>query len=87
MKFENPDNGFTEEATTAISWLWALLWAPLYYAVKGVWTHAVVSFFLGWVLGGFTLGVATIVIGIIYAVMNKSIVRRHYLQKGWREVQ
>ncbi len=86
MKFENPDNGFTEEATTAVSWLWALLWPPLYYAVKGVWTHAIVSFVLGWVLGAYTFGLSGIVIGIIYAIMNNNIVRQHYLRKGWREV-
>lgn len=86
MYFRNPANGYVEQATTGLSWLWALLWAPIYYAVKGVWTHAVLSFFLAWVLGGFTFGAAALVVGIVYAVVNRGIVRADYLKRGWVEV-
>ncbi len=86
MQFKNPQNGYVETATTGISWLWAFLWAPIYYAVKGIWTHAIVSFLLAWVLGGVTFGLAALIIGIVYACMNKSIVRSHYLKRGWIEL-
>lgn len=86
MRFRNPQNGYEEKATTGWSWLWAFLWPPLYYAAKGIWTHAVVSFLLAWVLGGFSYGAAAFFVGIAYAIMNRGIVRAHYLKKGWLEV-
>ena len=86
MEFRNSENDTVETATTNVSWLWAFLWPPLYYAVKGVWTHAIASFLLAWGVGALTFGLATFVIGIIYAIMNKNIVRNHYLGKGWSEV-
>ena len=55
---------------------------PLYYAVKGVRTHAIASFLVGWVVGALTFGLATFVIGMIYAIMNRNIVRNYYLGKG-----
>lgn len=86
MPFRNPQNNYVEEGTTGISWLWAFLWAPLYYAVKGIWPHAIFSFLLAWVLGPFTFGIAALIVGIVYAFINKSVVRSHYLKKGWHEV-
>ena len=86
MKFKNPANDHTEEVLSSLYGLWVFLWAPIYYAVKGIWTHAVVSFLLCWVLGAYTFGIATIIIALIYAFMNRSIVRKHYLRKGWVEV-
>ena len=86
MEFRNPENDYVETGTTGMSWLWAFLWPPLYYAVKGVWTHAIASFLLAWVVGALTFGIATFVIGMVYAIMNRNIVRNHYLGKGWSEV-
>lgn len=86
MRFKNPANGHVEEATSGMSWLWALLWPPIYYAVKGIWTHAVVSLVLAWLIGGATFGIGTLIVGLFYAFLNGSIVRKHYLGKGWIEV-
>lgn len=86
MKFKNPQNDYVEEVTSSMHWLWAFLWTPIYYAVKGIWTHAIASFVLNWVVGGATIFVGTIIFGVVYAFMNKSIVRKHYLKKGWIEV-
>ena len=86
MEFRDPETGTVEIATTGVSWLWAFLWPPLYYAVKGIWTHAIVSFLVAWLVGWVTFGLATFVIGMIYAIMNTNIVRNHYLGKGWSEV-
>lgn len=87
MKFKNPTNGHVEEVLGNFHWLWVFLWTPIYYAVKGVWTHAVISFVVGWVIGG-TIGlgllfIPSFLISLIYAIMNKSIVRNHYLRQGW----
>jgi hypothetical protein len=83
----NPATGHAEKVTTAVSWLWALLWAPLYYAFKGIWIHAILSFVVYWVIAGglalFTLGAAPLLIGLLYAFFNKTIVRNHFLAKGW----
>ncbi len=89
MKFTNPANGHEETVLGSLHWLWCFLWTPIYYAVKGIWSHAIISFVLAWLIGG-TLGwglffMPSIIIALIYAILNKSIVRKHYLQKGWVE--
>ena len=48
MKFTNPANGHTEQVLGTFHWLWCFLWTPIYYAVKGIWTHAIVSLLIGW---------------------------------------
>jgi hypothetical protein len=50
MKFRNPANGHEEEVGHA--WLWCLLFGFIYFAIKGVWTHAVASFALAIVTAG-----------------------------------
>lgn len=74
MKFENPANGHIER-TPIFAWLWTLLFGPIYFAIRGVWTHAVASF----LLGGLTLGVSW----LLYPLLAGGIIRRHYLRKGW----
>jgi uncharacterized membrane protein len=86
MQFKNPQNDHVETVTSGLSWLWVLLWTPIYYAVKGIWTHAVASLVLGIIGWSATMGVGAVIIGIIYAFLNKSIVKSHYLRKGWIEV-
>lgn len=41
--FENPSNNYVETVTTLLSWLWALIWAPIYFAVRGIWGWAFIS--------------------------------------------
>ncbi len=86
MQFKNPQNDHQETVTSGLSWLWVLLWTPIYYAVKGIWTHAIVSLLLSIVAWSATMGIGALIIGIVYALLNKSIVRSHYLRKGWIEV-
>ncbi len=69
-------NGYVEEAANC--WLWCLLFGPLYFAVKGIWTHAVISFFLATMTAGFSW--------IIYPFFATEVVRAGYLKKGWIEV-
>ena len=54
--------------------LWCLLFGPLYYAFKGMWLWAILSFLT---LNGLWVG---------FPLFNRSIVFRHYNSKGWRQV-
>lgn len=76
MTFMNPANGYREEADTA--WLWTLLFGSLYFAVKGIWSHAVVSLILAVVTAGLSW--------LVYPFFAAGIVRAHYLRQGWIEV-
>ena len=85
MQFRNPQNDHVETVTTGLSWLWCFAWTPIYYAVKGIWTHAIASLVLAIVIGSLTAGIGSWLVFIVYAVMNKGIVRAAYLRKGWIE--
>jgi len=76
MRFKNPQNGYVEEVNTP-PFLCCLLFGTLYFASKGIWTHAVVSF----LLAIFTFGISW----LIYPFFAKGIVRQSYLRKGWSE--
>jgi hypothetical protein len=77
MRFRNPANGYEEEASLA--WLWVLLFGAIYFAVKGVWTHAIVGILLAIPTYGLSW--------LIYPFFASEIMRRHYLRQGWREVK
>ena len=53
MKFRNPNNGYEEEVSNLV-WLWCLLFGFIYFAIKGVWTHAIVGLVLAMVTMGFS---------------------------------
>lgn len=77
MRFENPANGYVEEVTNAP--LWCLLFGCIYFAVKGVWTHAIV---------GALLAIVTCTISwFIYPFFANQIMRTHYLRRGWVEIK
>lgn len=76
MNFEHPDNGHVEKGYGLLSWLWVLLFGPIYWAVKGVWRHVVASILLGFL----TFGISH----LIYPFFTYSILRKHYLRTGWR---
>ena len=77
MKFQNPTNGYIEEVPGA-AWLWTLLFGSLYFAVRGVWGHAVVSL----VLAFCTFGLSW----LIYPFLAQGILEKQYLRKGWIRV-
>ncbi len=76
MKFTNPTNNYTEEVHLAF--LWTLLFGALYFLVKGVWTHALISLILAIVTSGFSW--------LIYPFFARGVMRTHFLKKGWIEV-
>ena len=77
-KFKNKANGHIEEISP-ISWLWAFLFGSIYWAVKGIWKHAVVSLVLALCTFGISL--------FIYPFFTKSILRNYYLHNGWKAVK
>lgn len=86
--FENPANGYREEAGGLI-WLWALLFGLFYFLVKGLWTHAAIQTVL--IIGSAAaLGPAGIpvmfLVWIGYTFAAPGIVRARYQRLGWREV-
>ena len=72
-RFRNPANGYEENVGHA--WLWCLLFGCFYFAVKGVWTHAVASF----VLALLTFGLSW----LVYPFFARGAVERNYLRRGW----
>lgn len=76
MRFQNPSNGYIEEAS--VPFLWTFLFGCIYFAVKGIWTHFVV----GLILAVCTFGLSW----LIYPFFAGSIVRSHFLRKGWNEI-
>ena len=79
MKFKNVQNNYTENVSSPLSWLWVLLLRPIYWAVQGVWRHAVVHLILAII----TFDIAH----LIYPFLTYSILRKHYLKLGWEEVK
>ena len=76
MLFQNPSNGYIEESSNC--GLWTLLFGFFYFAVKGIWTHAVVGFLVACC----TFGISW----LIYPFFATEIVRKSYLKRGWREI-
>ena len=93
MKFKNPTNNHTESAYSPLSWLWVLLFGPIYWAVRGVWRHAVVHFFvglLGIMLSPLTLFISagvSLIVHILYAAFCFPILNKHYMRMGWQPVK
>tara|TARA_B100000575_G_C22722193_1_gene434094 strand:+ start:64 stop:465 length:402 start_codon:yes stop_codon:yes gene_type:complete len=77
--FTNPSNNITVQISSEISWLWVLLFGPIYWAIKGVWTH---------VVAGFCLSIVTFGISVlVYPFFTYSILRKHYINKGWEPAE
>ena len=77
-QYQNPANGYVAEANGPYSWLWCLLFGFFYFAVKGIWTHAVI----GLVLAILTSGLSW----LIYPFFVYSITETHYQKLGWYKV-
>lgn len=74
--FRHPKSGQQTDIDRA--WLWTLLFGVIYFAIKGVWTHAIASLLLAFGTAGISW--------LIYPVFAKKIVRNHLLVKGWQPV-
>jgi hypothetical protein len=65
MQFRNPNNGYVE--TASVPFLWTLLFGCFYFAVKGIWSHAIIAGILAICTGG--------IAWLIYPFFAKRIVR------------
>ena len=73
MYFQNRDNGYIEQVS--LPGLWTFLFGPIYFASRGVWTHAVASLLLALV---------TFVLSwLLYPFFASRLMQTHYLRKGW----
>jgi hypothetical protein len=76
MQFQNPANDYIESSSSPLSWLWCLLFGPIYFLVKGNFFHALVHF----LLSAMTFGIAM----LIYPFFVYGINRTYYLKRGWK---
>lgn len=74
--YQNPENGYTQ--SSSLPFLWSFLFGWMYFAVKGIWSHALISL----VLAVITFGVSI----FIYPFFTKGILENHYESKGWSKV-
>jgi hypothetical protein len=72
-KFRDPQTGYEESIENA--GLWCLLFGSIYFAVKGVWSHAVISLVLAF--STFTLS------WFVYPFFARGILERHFQRRGW----
>ncbi len=76
--FRNPSNGYTQAVSPLTAFAGCLLFGTLYFAYKGVWKHAIISFLAAFM----TLGISW----FIYPFFAYGCVKTSYLERGWREV-
>jgi hypothetical protein len=79
MSFRHPGNGYIERGGSALSILWCLLFGPLYFASKGIWTHTFVSLIAAISTAGLSW--------LIYPFFAPGIVDAHYQRAGWLTVE
>ncbi len=72
MMAEHASSGVTRRILGPLHWLWCFLFGCIYYIAKGMWGMAFISFFT---LNG---------LFIIFPIMNKLLVIRHYENLGWK---
>jgi hypothetical protein len=76
MTFRNPTNGYIESAS--VPFLWCLIFGVFYFAVKGIWRHALISAFAAMC----TFGLAW----LVYPFFAKGIVAASYGRRGWERL-
>ncbi|MBF0308085.1 MAG: sel1 repeat family protein [Magnetococcales bacterium] len=74
VTFINPANGYKEKISR-FTWLWTLLFAPIFFVIKGYWGHALISFLLFTPSFGMS--------AILYSLVSRSILVSGYRRKGW----
>ncbi len=78
MQFKNPSNNYPEEVSSKISWLWCLLFGPIYWIYKGIWRHAIIHLILAIITAGGA--------SLVYPFFTYKIIRNHFNRIGWVNV-
>jgi hypothetical protein len=75
--FKNPRTG--DQVSIENAALWTFLFGPLYFAHRGIWSHAGISFVVAIVTSG---------IGwLVYPFFARGIIRKHLLAQSWTAVK
>jgi hypothetical protein len=77
-RFKHPANNHIETASGPFSWLWCLLFGPIYFAVKGNWRHVFVSLVLTFLTASLSWW--------IYPFFVYGINAQKYQRDGWIEL-
>lgn len=72
MRMQNAASGVERKVLGGLHRLWAFLFGFIYYAAKGAWGWAFISFFTA---NGLFIGLP---------LWNRSIIQGHYENNGWR---
>jgi hypothetical protein len=82
-RYRNPANGYSE-SVTPLSILGAGLLGPIWFALQGLWAHAVILLLLVMLLSGFFLfWPLLLLVWVGYAIAAPWLLSRSYLRKGW----
>lgn len=73
--YKHPEHDYSE-SFGKITWIWVLLFGPIFWAVKGVWTHFAAHLLLAII----TIGIAH----LIYPFFTYKILHNHYRKLGWK---
>lgn len=71
---QNAHTGVRRQVLGGLHRLWCFLFGSLYYAAKGAWGWAFISFVTA---NGLFIGLP---------LWNRSIIKAHYENNGWREI-
>lgn len=75
--FKNPRTG--DQVSIEKAGLWTFLFGPLYFAHRGIWSHAAISFVVALV----TYGVGW----LVYPFFARGILRKHLVAQGWTAIK
>lgn len=83
-RFRNPQNGYSERVTP-LSILGAFLLGPIWFALQGLWAHALIELLLVMLFSGFLLFWPLLALAwIAYALAGPWLLSRAYLRNGWQ---
>ena len=78
MKYVNTLNNYETTDGGKFSWLWCLLFGPIYFAVRGNWGWFFLAFFFNLI----TFGIAALITPFFVYKIN----RTHLLRSGFKVV-
>ena len=78
MRFRNPANGQIDDFGDTV-WPQVLVLGPIYFASKGMWSHAILA-------GVMAFMSAFLTWFFVYPFFAKMIIRSHYAKKGWTDI-
>ncbi len=85
-RFRNPANGYAV-SVTPLSVLGAFLLGPIWFALQGLWAHALIELAAILLISGFFLFWPLLaVVWVLYALAAPFLLSRFLLRNGWQRV-